>query len=301
MRPMILDAGLITVCQDFVVPASLERLSQTHRSALTRMSQFYDSLVSKNEHLYAPPKEVVARRTDPAGPPVLAGTCGNCGKRCNRDCKFRRCKDCCNAALLRCPIHVVGLRLREGQTLTDRAPPLPLLTPSPPAPAAVPKHTRRTAPSVPKPASVLLGDREATEPWSELREEALYRSLQNGSAMDTIFNHTTTDALSSQLNDWQSRLRQPLEDRLALLQDQSALLQQQHQQRLASWTQRAENFMLKYSEVGQLATEQELAEARRQWLQNLDGVLPVPLTPRKRSAESEPPMTSPPKIKPIKP
>lgn len=298
-RPSILEAGLITVCQDFVVPSALDRLSQTHRSALTRMSQFYDSLVSKNEHLHTPPKEAVARRSDASGPPVLSALCGNCGKKCNKDCKFRRCKACCNEALLRCPIHMAGWSLKNDDSLTDRAPILPTAPPMTSTPS-VPKQVRKLAPPLPKPSSILLGEREAGEPWTEIREEALYRSVQNSGAMDTIFDHTTTNTLTSLLSDWQSRPQQPLEQRLAQLESESNLLTQKHVQTLAAWSATREEFYLKYAALVQAGTEQEMLETRRQFYEKIDLSLPIPLMPRKRTAEADPPISSASKVKPTK-
>jgi LRP1 type putative zinc finger protein len=50
-------------------------------------------------------------------------SCLGCGKRANKDCKFRRCKNCCNAAMLKCTVHARFIPGLTSKALLEDAPP----------------------------------------------------------------------------------------------------------------------------------------------------------------------------------
>lgn len=283
-RPPILDAGLVSNVQDFVAPISLDRLTHTYPTFLTRMSSYYDSLVSRNDHLYAPPKDLVARSSEPSHAHYSSeNTCFTCGKRSTRDCRFRRCKNCCNGSLLKCQVHSVGFTPQPGQQLQDwpsNAPAQPAATNT----TAVTKPTRPSAPIAPKASMFILGDRESTEPWLELREEALYRSQQNHLAMETIFDLQSIDSVHTWLRDWQGKPLQALENQTAQQEENIHALHLTHQNTLSKWTERAAKFSTLLEEIdAALGDPNTLAQLKTKFTEDLNGQIAVPLTTRKRS------------------
>jgi hypothetical protein len=146
---------------------------------------------------------------------------------------------------------------------------------------------------------LMLGDRESTEPWLELREEALYRAQQNNSCMETIFDLQSTSSIQNWLGEWQPKSPQALESQALQAQSQIQTIQEHHNTTLSKWTQKAERFSSLMKQIEDSAGDSEaMTSLRSQFSEELGGQIAVPLTTRKRSPpDGELPNQPPTKVK----
>lgn len=275
-RPAILDEGLEFAVADYSAPAAVAKLESQYPHIQPRMLRYYRSLVDKHEHLAPALKPVVTRSPfEPAqSGSVTFRRCIVCGGRALTACTFDRCRICCQLQPQNCAIH-------QKLTSTFGSAPRPLDRSGAPithGSSAVPCSTsfnRKSAPAAPKATHILLGEMEAPQPWQELREEALYRSVQNSNAMDSIFSSHSVEKISSWLDKW---MQKAPTNHTASLTAECEKMEAEHAKKMDEWRRMAQLFDEGFNSIGNHPTE----ETRREVFSNLDDVLPVPLTPRKR-------------------
>ena len=329
-RPSILDEGLEFQVSDFVSPLSAQKLDKAFPDVQYRSFHYYYSLIDRLEHMEPAKRQHLPPRSSDASSSRLASDtiCASCGKRSLRSCRFRRCRTCCNAytapsssasipsvsisvppvepdsssvgsALLdgrlqrHCEVHSVG------QDLLFSPSPRPLDRSGAVAPissfvSTSSKSVKKAIPTVPKPTQAVLGETEATNPWSELREESLYRGAQNSACMDTLFDHHSIASLAQWLQQWHSISL----DGRSYGEQEIAAEQTRLESKMKHWCDRRETFTRRYETLNQQQQhmdmtepqqeQEKMDEVRRQVWKELEGQIPVPLAPRKRTHNDTP-------------
>lgn len=271
-----MDEGLEFAVADLAAPTAVFRLESQFPHIQPRMLRYYKSLVDKHEHLSPALKPAVAR--SPLEP-MQSGTalyrrCQVCGGRALNTCSFSRCRICCQLQPQECLIHQkLSAEFANVPRPLDRSG-----VPITHGTSSVPSSTtfvRKGAPTAPKAAHVLLGEVEAQLPWQELREEALYRSVQNSAAMESIFSAQSVDTISSGLEKWMAKAPA---NHTAALTAECDQMEAEHAQKMQEWYRMADAFENGFNSIADNPTEAK----RREIFYNLDDILPVPLTPKKR-------------------
>lgn len=275
-RPAILDEGLEFAVADFAAPAAVSKLESQYPHIQSRMLRYYRSLVDKHEHLAPALKPAVPRAPFE---PMQSGTtvyrrCQVCNSRALSSCSFDRCRICCQLQPHECAIHQkLNSEFAGAPRPLDRSG-VPMTHGSSSVQSST-SFTRKPAPALPKPSHTLLGEVEAQLPWQELREEALYRSAQNSASMESIFSVHSVDTVSEWLQKW--RTKAPA-NHSATLASECEQMELDHAKKMKEWQRVAEAFENNFYSIADSPTEAK----RREIFSNLDDILPVPLTPRKR-------------------
>lgn len=292
-RTFILEEGFELASTDLAAPLAVSKLESTYPQIQPRMLRYYQAITNSQTHLAPVPSPLVQRNSfePPALHYVGEYACIVCGNRSVSSCKFRRCRNCCNANSLSCTVHAIGhdALYAMPRPLERTGAPGTIAT----AQAGLTKVTRRTAPSVPKMLpNAVLGETESPNPWPELREEASYRLLQNTTCMDTIFDHHSLDSLRTWLKSWQSTSLASIQERKQTIENDIETMEHTHAELMDAWLEDSRLFKQRLGaleDLGNMAAtdenqeiEEQFMQIREEFLAKVDAQIQVPIAPRKR-------------------
>ncbi|XP_049848406.1 uncharacterized protein LOC126315208 [Schistocerca gregaria] len=188
-------------------------------------------------------------------------TCVGCGKRANKECKFKRCKNCCNTILLRCPVHARNLVLLPGQVLFDptlsndansnlalsslNAPSIPSKTPF------IIREERPLPPEIPLPQEILLDWPEHQDPLVTLQSIGSNRFKKNDETMRELWSPVTLSSILEQIEDksFLSKEKRTFQENLKTMQKQLEQCAQEHENEIQSILNHSQKFFSQYSSL----------------------------------------------------